>query len=87
MSHWLYQLAASYNLEQVLDQVREMSKDPPEPIVDRHPRIDNDGGRLEKRAARARAFRSRCQPHRKRESQHRVSDCDSSGNRRVTFLV
>src|SRR5438132_4524750 len=25
---------------------------PPEPIVDRHPKIDNDGGRLEKRAAR-----------------------------------
>src|SRR5438105_8199246 len=25
---------------------------PPEPIVDRHPRIDNDGGRLEKRTAR-----------------------------------
>ena len=38
------QLAASYNLEQVLQQVREMGKTP-ERIVDRQPRIDNDGGR------------------------------------------
>ena len=42
------QLAASYNLEQVLQQVRGDDQGSPEPIVDRHRRIDNDGGRLEK---------------------------------------
>jgi hypothetical protein len=41
------QLAASYNLEQVLDPGAGDEQGPPEPIVDRHFGIDNDGKRLE----------------------------------------
>ena len=38
---------ASYNLDQVMEQLKKRHE-PPEPIVDRQLRIDNDGGRLEK---------------------------------------
>ena len=67
------QLAASYNLEQVLEQVQEMSQRPPEPIVDRHPRIDNDGGRLA-RAARFASANRHSQLRSEKNHENKKSD-------------